>query len=429
MVETARPGLSEPYSAYYFRDMPPEDAELTHVGPGTSCGEYFRRYWLPCELSAELKDLPRRIRILGEDLVVFRDKSGRVGVLQLHCSHRGTSLEFGVIVDRGIQCCYHGWHYDVDGSILDTPGEPANSTLKDRLCHGAYPALEYKGMVFVYMGPPEKKPPFPILDTFELPGFRIEAGPKHYVPCNWLQIKDNAMDPAHTVFLHTRVSGVQFAEARAELGYWEWQLTPLGMVYIHTRRIEDRVWVHMGDCMPPAIHQFPPAWEKADKEIIFQRPQATLWTVPIDDTNSLNIRFTHINENDLRTAHPILFGQDGDRPLEERQRRPGDYDAQVYQRPIAIHGLEHLGTTDQGLVTLRNLVRQGIRAVQRGEDPPNLWRGEEGTLIPTYSQDTVLRIPPAPTPEEDEQLLREVGRKVVAGYYLEHPPEGFGQAR
>jgi phenylpropionate dioxygenase-like ring-hydroxylating dioxygenase large terminal subunit len=177
MADTARRALSTPYSAYYFRDVPKEDEELTHVGPGTPCGEYFRRYWLPVELSAELKDLPRRIRILGEDLVIFRDRGGRVGLLQLHCSHRGTSLEFGVVVDRGIECCYHGWHYDVDGTLLDTPGEPPGSTFKDRLCHGAYPVTEYKGMVFAYMGPPDRKPPFPILDTFELPGFRVEAGP------------------------------------------------------------------------------------------------------------------------------------------------------------------------------------------------------------------------------------------------------------
>ncbi len=98
---------------------------------------------------------------MGEDLVAFRDRGGAVGLLELHCAHRGTSLEFGLISDKGIRCCYHGWLFDVDGTILETPGEPPDSTLKDRLFHGAYPVREYQGLVFAYMGPPEKEPDFP----------------------------------------------------------------------------------------------------------------------------------------------------------------------------------------------------------------------------------------------------------------------------
>ena len=96
-----------------------------------------------CVLRTSLRDLPLRVTILGEDLVVFRDLSGAVGLLELHCPHRGTSLEFGLIAEQGIRCCYHAWLFDVDGTILETPGEPAESTLKDRLCHGAYPTHEY----------------------------------------------------------------------------------------------------------------------------------------------------------------------------------------------------------------------------------------------------------------------------------------------
>jgi Rieske [2Fe-2S] domain len=106
--------LTQPYGAYYHRDVPKEDEELTHVGPGTPCGEYLRRFWQPVALSKELQELPRRVRILGEDLVVFRDKSGQVGCLELHCPHRGTSLEFGLISEKGIRCCYHGSLMDVD---------------------------------------------------------------------------------------------------------------------------------------------------------------------------------------------------------------------------------------------------------------------------------------------------------------------------
>ena len=139
------PFLNTAYSAYYHRERPPEDEELTRVGPGTPCGEYLRRFWQPVILSNELGELPRRLRILGEDLVAFRDKSGAIGLLELHCPHRGTSLEFGLIGDKGIRCCYHGWLFDCDGTILETPGEPADSTLKDRLFHGAYPVHEHKG--------------------------------------------------------------------------------------------------------------------------------------------------------------------------------------------------------------------------------------------------------------------------------------------
>ena len=112
------PFLSKPYSAYHQRDMPREDEELTRVGPGTPGGEYLRRFWQPILLSHELKDLPRRIRILGEDLVAFRDKSGAAGLLEPYCAHRGVSLEFGLIADKGIRCCYHGWKFAADGTPL-----------------------------------------------------------------------------------------------------------------------------------------------------------------------------------------------------------------------------------------------------------------------------------------------------------------------
>src|SRR5438105_2697591 len=197
------------FSAYFKRDVPEEDRELTHVGPGTPCGEYLRRFWHPVGLSADLQDLPRAIRILGEDLVLFRSGEGQVGLLQPHCSHRGTSLEYGTVERQGLRCCYHGWMYAPDGRILDTPGEPAESNHKDRFVHGAYPTREYKGLIFAYMGPPDKRPAFPILDTFEMPGYRMVAQFGEPSSCNWLQQAENNMDPVHLVYLH------RFEEIRA----------------------------------------------------------------------------------------------------------------------------------------------------------------------------------------------------------------------
>ncbi len=257
MAERA-PFLSMTYGAYHHRERLPADPELTQVGPGTPCGEYLRRFWQPVILSEELGELPRRLRIMGEDLVAFRDRSGAVGLLELHCPHRGTSLEFGLISDKGIRCCYHGWLFDVDGTILETPGEPPDSTLRDRLYHGAYPVHEYQGLVFAYMGPPDKQPDFPILDTFDLPGYRLVARPGNPWPCNWLQVKENSMDPAHLAFLHTLPGSQGFTEDLGALGEWDWMETPVGMVYIDTRRQGDRVWVRVADFIPPNIHQFPP---------------------------------------------------------------------------------------------------------------------------------------------------------------------------
>ncbi|ETW95291.1 MAG: hypothetical protein ETSY2_48360, partial [Candidatus Entotheonella gemina] len=209
--------LTTRFGGYFHRNVPQEDTELTHVGPGTPCGEYMRRYWQPMCFSDELQDLPIRVKLLGEELVAFRDFSGAVGLLELHCPHRGTSLEFGLVSDHGIRCCYHGWLFDVDGAILETPGEPADSTLKDRLCHGAYPTHEYNGIVFAYMGPPDTKPAFPIYDSYTRPGYRLIPGRKYFYPCNWLQILENAMDPVHTAFLHTIVSGSQFTDEFGEV--------------------------------------------------------------------------------------------------------------------------------------------------------------------------------------------------------------------
>ena len=248
--------LTDLYAGYEHRGVPEEDQEMTHVGPGTPCGEWMRRYWVPVAYSADLKDLPKRICILGENLVVFRDRRGKVGLLELHCSHRGTSLEFGLIAERGIRCCYHGWCYDVDGRILETPGEPQDSTLKDRLFHGAYPTQEHRGMVFAYMGPQEKQPPLPIYDTFDIDDVRYSHLESYVFPCNWLQVKENCMDPAHLFFLHTTISEVQFKEDLAIKSEMDFMEAPGGMLYIDTRRLGDNAWVRIADYIPPYIHQF-----------------------------------------------------------------------------------------------------------------------------------------------------------------------------
>ena len=411
--------LTKGYSAYHHRDVPPEDDLLTHVGPGTPCGEYLRRFWNPVVFKDELKDLPVRVRVMGEDLVVFKDRQGQVGALQLHCCHRGTSLEFGIVSERGLRCCYHGWLFDVDGKVLETPGEPDRSTLKDRLYQGAYPTHTYHGIVFVYMGPPDKKPPFPVFDTYVMPGYRARVGVRHEVPANWLQIKENCMDPAHLDFLHTIDGSQGFTADLHNRADWEYMETPVGMVFVASRRVGDAVWVRMTDFIAPNIHQWSATGDDVERRRPVARPWMTQWSVPVDDTRTMNFRVRHVKDDypiQVDAEQVMEFGQDDARPYEERQRVPGDFDAQVGQRPIAIHALEHLATTDRGIIMVRRILREGIEAVRQGHDPKGIMRDVAGP-IPTYGNDTIVRdAPPANTPEEDKRLQMQVGRRVAEEY-------------
>jgi phenylpropionate dioxygenase-like ring-hydroxylating dioxygenase large terminal subunit len=422
--------LKERYGAYFHRDVPAEDAELTHVGAGTPGGEYLRRFWQPVCFSDDLAEAPLRVKMLGEDLVAFRDRSGVAGLLERHCPHRGTSLEFGLVDERGLRCCYHGWLLGADGRILETPGEPPDSSLKGRLCHGAYPIHEYCGVVFAYMGPPEKRPAFPIYDSFVRPGWRMIPGRKYFYPCNWLQIMENTMDPAHTAFLHTIVSGAMFTEEFGVLPELDFVESPIGMFYIGTRRVGDNVWARMVEAVLPNWQQVAPIWENGREEHPFSGPMMSRWNVPLDDRNTMFIELRHVGEADGETPawwgdrDAMLPGQVAAESYEAGQLHPGDYEAQVSQRPIAIHGLEHLGATDRGVSLFCRLLRRGIRAVAAGADPAGLMR-DANRPIPTYCNNTVLRLPAAASEASDRAMLRQAGRQ-LARRYLEAPPLSNG---
>ena len=425
-MATRAPFLKTRYGGYFHREVPEEDAELTHVGAGSPCGEYMRRFWQPICFSDELRDLPRRVKILAEELVAFRDQSGAVGLLELHCPHRGTSLEFGLVGARGIRCCYHGWLFATDGTILETPGEPAESTLKDRLYHAAYPTHEDHGIVFAYWGPPDRQPPFPNYDSFSRPGYRLIPGRQYFYPCNWLQIMENTMDPAHTAFLHTIVSGAVFTNEFGVLPELDFVETPVGMIYIATRRVGDNVWARMVEAVLPNLQQVAPIWEDGREEHTFSGPMMSRWIVPVDDTNTMFIEFRHVSETEGVTPawwadrDIMLSGQIAAESYEDGQRHPGDYEAQVSQRPISIHGLEHLGATDRGVTMFRNRIRRDIRAVAAGDAPAGLYRNG-GAVIPTYCNDTVVCAPTAENPAIDRQIMRETGRR-LAEAYLKDPP-------
>ncbi len=410
------------YHGYLKRDVPKEDAELTHVGSGTAMGEYLRRFWQPVCMSEDLVDLPRAIRIMGEDLVAFRDKSGQVGVLHRHCSHRGTSLEYGIVAERGLRCCYHGWLFDAEGTILETPGEPPDSKLKDSIRHGAYPAQEERGLVFIYMGPPELQPEFPAFDGYDLWDTRFKSF-EVTIPCNWLQVTDNYVDPIHSMFLHSSYASIQLTESFLLKPFCRYLETPDGSGICHntTRRTTDElVWTRINHAMTPNIGELGSAWENGLAPVHFRRVYATRWTVPIDDTNTVMFGWRHLNEfiDPWGTTDESQIGKnmvDFDAQVarssyEAGQRDPGDWEAFVSQRSIAIHAKENLGSTDTGVQARRRMLRQALR----GERPDLMPGGEskDGRPVRSFSQDTVLKISKRPDPEADWELLGEVGQRV-----------------
>ena len=423
-----------PYGAYHKTEIPPHDSELTESQPGAPMGETMRKYWQPVCLSEELTDVPRAIRIMGEDLVAFRDRSGRVGVLQRHCSHRGTSLEYGIIQPKGIRCCYHGWVYDVDGTILETPAEPKDNKIKENIFHGAYPAFERDGLVFAYMGDPEQQPDFPEYDSYHLPeGTKLVPFTNIY-PCNWLQAYENIVDHFHTALLHNDMT-VDSIDAAAKnsitlAGFeglpvvnWETTRDGNGIMFVSNRRNPDNqtFWVRTIELNFPNFVQFGALYPAARRHR-HSTVALTRWHVPVDNTNMIMFGWRHFNDevdpegqgNEIDCGYDkidFLEGQTGSRTYEEGQRAPGDWEALCSQRPIAIHALENPGYSDTGVYHLRKLLRELVRGKVPADTTRTIGEGGKDTLH-IYTQDAVLNVPKRPD-VDDRELMRSFGRQVL----------------
>lgn len=442
-VDSARVTDSKkmPYNAFFQRDVPAEDTELTHTGPGTPMGELMRRYWQPVCLSQQLADMPMAIRILGEDLVVFRSGAGKVGVLQLHCSHRGTSLEYGLTTEEGIRCCYHGWLYGVDGTILETPGEPADSRLKYSFRHGAYPAIEKHGLVFAYFGEPSKIPEFPEYESINVPGNTVYPFSWKF-PCNWLQIQENIADQVHTMIFHNGVGSRAMLEGKGNLTAETWTTQELvlppawfaekyaidyrktqdgsGLITTVTRRVGDHVWVRNNYLVVPNYMEIAGLFEPASAQKYFGRVGLIRWHVPHDDRSTTIFGWRYFNDevDPDKVGDPtklgvegcdFMEGQTGGRPEEIRRRYPGDWDVVVGQRPIAVHAKEHLGSTDVGVAMWRSVCREAVRDNFEGAG-----RAKVGSSpLNSYAQNTVFKLPTQSDEKREQELLKECGRKVV----------------
>jgi len=412
------------YAGYETRLSEHPDEELTQVGPETPCGEYLRRFWHPVYLTNDLCDLPVALKILGEELVLFRDLSGTLGLVHKRCPHRQASLEYGKCEEHGIRCCYHGWHFDTDGKLLDAPGQPENLSdrLKLRIKLGAYPVVEYKGLIFSYMGPISEMPEFPVFDAMEFE--KMEMVPyKAPFRCNWLQVLDAILDPLHTSFLHSNIGRVQFSEGFGEVGQMDFFEHDVRMLGVNTRRVGENVWFRVNELVLPNFTQAGSAFAAdGTQRRLYGRSSFTRWVVPVDNENTLALAWANFGErgdppewNTPEGPELIEQGEVFDRTYEERQRSPGDAEATEGMGRITVHKNENLVSSDRGITLMRKRLREQIRAVQNGENPARASVSNSG-LIPTYGGDTVLRIPRKGNLNES-QILSELAHAFMKMQY------------
>ena len=363
---------------------------LTQVGPGSPCGEYMRRFWQPVLASRNVTTRPREIRLLGEDLLVFRDGSGRPGLLYPRCMHRGTTLLYGHVEPDGIRCCYHGWKFAVDGTCIDQPCEPDGGANKAAASQPWYPVQERYGLVWAYLGPPEKQPILPRWDVIEnlredeecqvfdnsWGAHRDPEGPET-APYSWLHMNDNIMDPFHVQVLHSTFSVVQFVKEFEVMPTVDFEYITNGVIYKAYRKLDDgREVDRISTWMAPNIMSVPSV-------LLTQgRSNGLGFSVPVDDTHSRILMAMRMNPNfDMRGGTGMSqMKRWSEMTLEERQDTPGDYEAQAGQGPISLHSEEHLATSDRGIAMQRRTLERDIRKVTEGGDPAGVYF-DEGHVI------------------------------------------------
>ncbi len=371
----------------YGRTTPTHDRELTDVAAGTPTGELLRRYWHPFARSEEATDLPRNVRLLGEDLVLFRDLAGRAGLVVPRCCHRGTTLFYGKVEDAGIRCAYHGWLFDCEGNCLDQPCEPDRGRNLARYRQPWFPVVEYNGLIFAYLGPPEKKPVFPRYDIFEdmtdddeivvIDHFAF-GGPVE-APCNWFQTHENSMDPYHVFILHNAISGPQF---HPDLQSWptiDFHLTEQGVHATADRVLDDGGRLHrVTEVRVPTIRVIP-----TPTLLYTGKTNNMSWAVPIDETHTKVYAMVRKPKGAPAQGLPVYAETKTwfDLTDEEHQRFPGDFETQVGQGPMTLHAGERLASSDRGVSMVRRQFKEQIAIVGAGGDPVNVSFDESDAVV------------------------------------------------
>jgi nitrite reductase/ring-hydroxylating ferredoxin subunit len=388
-----------------------ENELLTRVGAGTPMGEWVRRYWLPALLTEEIPEPdcpPVRVKLLGEDLVAFRDTEGRIGLISEYCCHRRASLFYGRNEEGGLRCIYHGWKYDVDGAILDTPAEPANSMIKHHVRSTAYPCHEANGIVYTYMGPKERMPLVPNFEWITLPRDHVRSGSKYYNDNNWLQGLEGDCDSSHVEFLHRSAGTGRTVGGTLQLkpGFgsnlaFDVEKGPWYVAVAANRFVEDGLkYVRTNWFVPPCVGIIPTG--RTVNGII--DGMSIKYQVPLDDYTTarydiLTSRSRPFDPSAFRWSHEVgpdfrkLKNRANEYMIDREKQRGTVYsgidgsthiqDACVTESmgPITDRTQEHLGECDAQILAMREFLLRSVRAVQRGEDPAGLaWDAAHNTF-------------------------------------------------
>jgi 5,5'-dehydrodivanillate O-demethylase len=372
---------------------------LTRVGPGTPCGNLMRRYWHPIYPEVLLDDNPvRKVRILGENLTLYRDASTRLGLIAERCPHRLTSLSQGIPEPEGLRCCYHGWLFNGEGQCLETPLEPRNSPMAKNIKITAYPVHAMGGLIWAYLGP-APAPVLPRWDLFIRPGgFRQIVA--HRLPCNWLQVMENRGDLGHAVFTHGRLfqhvlarQGRLFDDpgARYNAAMKEHQAARTAGTHTSYRPVYNRFGFTKGRLVQGESEESR-SWTIGINPILFPYTLASgpgdggirrhyQIGVPIDDTHTWHFQyFCYVFPHEVGIPHqdrvpyaevPVK-DENGEYILDYVLAQ--DMVAWTEQGEIMDRTLEHLGQSDACVIAYRKMLEQQIEVVQNGGEPLNVFR-------------------------------------------------------
>jgi phenylpropionate dioxygenase-like ring-hydroxylating dioxygenase large terminal subunit len=385
-----------------------DNRRMTQVGPDTPLGRFFRRYWIPAAVLEEIQEpggSPVRVGLLGEKLVAFRDPDGKPGLMKEHCPHRGASLAYGRNEPGGLRCLYHGWKMGHDGKILEMPAEPPDTKMKIVLKHPGYPVREAGGILWTYMGPADKMPPFPRFPWMDRPEGQLLVV-KMYQDCNYLQGLEGDLDPAHPNYLHKDFDQQVARQSWTGAG---WQsiseLMSDGSPVIHVEETPQlmRVAAIRKTGEPGMSYVRTTEWVAPFYTHIATGPHESqlfkAW-LPIDDYScftfyihhdahkkldmpAINAIWGHKAEPpDYRTPHTLRNKHLQDRKMMETGNFSGVVGAAIQDRAVqesmgAVFDRtqEHLGTSDKAVIFYRRLILRKLQEMDEGKSLPGTAQG------------------------------------------------------